>query len=120
MKGLQHHYKCSRALVKALDAYEHQPVAFETVASLGLGWIAEEALAIGVYCALAAGKDFKKGITLAVNHDGDSDSTGAITGNLLGALLGTTAIPGQYLAELELAPLIEEIAGDLFALVSDK
>jgi len=44
---------------------------------------------------------------------------GAITGNLLGALLGTTAIPEQYQAELELAPLIEEIAGDLFALVSN-
>ncbi|MEK6194954.1 MAG: ADP-ribosylglycohydrolase family protein, partial [Deltaproteobacteria bacterium] len=100
--------------------YKRQPVTFETVASLGQGWIAEEALAISVYCALAAGKDFKKGLVLAANHDGDSDSTGAITGNIMGALLGTTAIPGQYLAKLELAPLIEEIAGDLFALVSDK
>jgi len=120
VEGYKHHDKCSRALVQALDAYKRQPVAFETVASLGLGWIAEEALAIGVYCALAAGKDFKKGIVLAVNHDGDSDSTGAITGNLLGALLGTTAIPGQYLGKLELAPLIEEIAEDLYALVSNE
>lgn len=30
---------------------------------------------------------------LAVNHDGDSDSTGAITGNILGAYLGQQAIP---------------------------
>jgi len=72
-----------------------------------------------VYCALAAEKDFKKGLTLAVNHGGDSDSTGAITGNLLGALLGRAAIPGQYLTRLELVPLIEEIAGDLHALVSN-
>jgi ADP-ribosyl-[dinitrogen reductase] hydrolase len=117
VEGYKHHDKCSRALVQALDAYTRQPVAFETVASLGLGWIAEEALAMGVYCALAAETDFKKGLVLAVNHDGDSDSIGAITGNLLGALLGTTVIPGQYLAELELVSLIEEIAGDLFALV---
>ncbi|MCH8529213.1 MAG: ADP-ribosylglycohydrolase family protein [Saccharospirillum sp.] len=30
---------------------------------------------------------------LAANHDGDSDSTGAITGNLLGVMLGVTVIP---------------------------
>lgn len=120
LEGVQYHDECSRALSKALGAHKHQPADVETVASLGLGWIAEEALAIGVYCALAAGEDFKKGITLAVNHSGDSDSTGAITGNLLGALLGTTAIPKPYLAELELVSLIEEIAGDLYALVSNE
>jgi ADP-ribosyl-[dinitrogen reductase] hydrolase len=119
LEDCEHHHACSRALAQALDAYTRQPVAFETVASLGQGWIAEEALAIGVYCALAAEKDFKKGLTLAVNHGGDSDSTGAITGNLLGALLGRAAIPGQYLTRLELVPLIEEIAGDLHALVSN-
>lgn len=117
LKAHEHHHACSHALTKALEAYRHQPVAFETVASLGQGWIAEEALAIGVYCTLAAGTDFKKGITLAVNHGGDSDSTGAITGNLLGALLGRAAIPEQYLAKLELVSLIEEIAGDLHALL---
>lgn len=117
LEAHQHHHACSHALAKALEAYQHQPVAFETVASLGQGWIAEEALAIGVYCALAAGTDFKKGITLAANHGGDSDSTGAITGNLLGALLGRTAIPEKYLNNLELAHLIAEIAGDLYDLV---
>ena len=118
LEQYEHHHECSRALAMAVDAYEHQPVAFETVTSLGRGWIAEEALAIGVYCALAAGADFKKGVTLAVNHGGDSDSTGAITGNLLGALLGRTAIPEQYLIRLELVDLIKEIAGDLYSLTS--
>ncbi|MBW2296800.1 MAG: ADP-ribosylglycohydrolase family protein, partial [Deltaproteobacteria bacterium] len=74
----------------------------------------------GVYCALVAGSDFQKGITLAVNHGGDSDSTGAITGNLLGALLGKVSIPGKYLEKLELVHLIEEIAGDLHASVWKK
>jgi ADP-ribosylglycohydrolase len=114
----EHHHGCSRALAKALEAYRQQPIAVETLISLGQGWIAEEALAIGVYCALAAGENFKKGISLAVNHGGDSDSTGAITGNLLGALLGRTAIPGQYLTKMELVSLIEEIAGDLHALAA--
>jgi len=113
LEAHEHHHACAHALAKALDAYRHQPVTFKTVASLGQGWIAEEALAIGLYCTLAAGTDFNKGITLAVNHGGDSDSTGAITGNLLGTLLGRAAIPEQYLAKLELVSLIEEIAGDL-------
>lgn len=37
--------------------------------------------------------DFKKTLIAAVNHNGDSDSTGAITGDILGAYLGINAIP---------------------------
>ncbi|MBW1891199.1 MAG: ADP-ribosylglycohydrolase family protein, partial [Deltaproteobacteria bacterium] len=76
LEDRKNHNECTRALVKAQDAWKHKPVSFETVASIGQGWVAEEALAIGVYCALVAGSDFQKGITLAVNHGGDSDSTG--------------------------------------------
>ena len=119
LEKYDHHHECTHALAMAMDAYAHQPVAFETVGSLGRGWIAEEALAIAVYCALAAENDFEKGIVLAVNHGGDSDSTGAITGNLLGTLLGKSAIPEKYLDKLELVDLILEIAGDLHALVAE-
>lgn len=82
------------------------------IARLGEGWIAEEALAISLYCALVA-HDFGHGVILVVNHDGDSDSTGAITGNLLGALYGIGAIPPQWLEPLELSEVITEIAEDL-------
>jgi ADP-ribosylglycohydrolase len=84
----------------------------EAIAALGQGWVAEEALAIGVYCALKA-RDFGDGVVLAVNHSGDSDSTGSITGNLLGAELGVAAIPLRYLEKLELCDVITEMAGDL-------
>jgi len=83
------------------------------IAELGQGWVAEEALAISIYCALVA-KDFSSGVILAVNHDGDSDSTGSITGNLLGAMLGESAIPRDWLAGLECRELIQEVADDLF------
>lgn len=82
------------------------------IGQLGQGWVAEEALAIAVYCALVA-NDFRHGVTLAVNHDGDSDSTGSITGNLLGAALGVQSIPVEWLEHLELRHVIEEIADDL-------
>jgi hypothetical protein len=50
---------------------------------------------------------------MAVNHGGDSDSTGAIAGNLLGALLGAAAIPSSWVEELELREVIARIAVDL-------
>jgi ADP-ribosylglycohydrolase len=87
----------------------------EAIDRLGQGWIAEEALAISIYCALVA-ETFREGVILAVNHDGDSDSTGAITGNLLGAVHGVGAIPAEWLEELELRDVIAEVADDLYGL----
>ncbi|MBE0439168.1 MAG: ADP-ribosylglycohydrolase family protein [Gammaproteobacteria bacterium] len=87
--------------------------AEQAIQKLGEGWIAEEALAISIYCALMA-KTFRQGILMAVNHDGDSDSTGAITGHLLGAMLGTKKIPRHWLENLELYDVIEQVAIDLF------
>lgn len=86
----------------------------EAISQLGEGWIAEEALAISIYCSLVA-RNFRDGVILAVNHDGDSDSTGAITGNLLGAMLGVKAIPAEWLEPLELRDVITELAEDLYA-----
>lgn len=85
----------------------------EAVARLGEGWVGEEALAIGVYCALVAKDDFAYGVRLAANHGGDSDSTGAITGNILGALLGIEAIPSDWVERMELRDVIETLSNDL-------
>jgi ADP-ribosyl-[dinitrogen reductase] hydrolase len=98
---------------RALAASEREP-APEAIATLGEGWVAEEALAIAVYCALVA-KDFAHGVRLAVNHSGDSDSTGAITGNILGVMLGVDAIPRPFLDRLELREEIEQLASDWIA-----
>jgi len=86
----------------------------DAIAQLGRGWVAEEALAIAIYCALVA-PSFKRGVLLAVNHDGDSDSTGAIAGNLLGAMYGLRCIPSSWLESLELRDVITEVATDLYA-----
>jgi ADP-ribosylglycohydrolase len=86
----------------------------QAIVRLGQGWIAEEALAISIYCALVA-RNFRHGVILAVNHDGDSDSTGSIVGNLLGARHGVKSIPAKWLAPLELRDVITELAEDLYA-----
>ena len=81
---------------------------------LGEGWVAEETLAIAVYCALRYSGDIDRALIAAVNHNGDSDSTGAVTGNILGAQVGLSGIPAKYTEKLELRDLILEIADDLW------
>jgi len=91
----------------------------EEVECLGGGWVAEEALAIAVFCALIA-PNFESALRLAVNHSGDSDSTGSITGQILGALHGPDVIPSRLLEQLELRDTIEQVATDLFSAVHEK
>ena len=104
------------AIQSALDLWQNKDVtpSSEAVESLGEGWAGDEALAISLYCALVAGDDFARGVRLAVNHSGDSDSTGSITGNILGAILGKEAIPDDWLNRLELEGVIRQVGNDLF------
>jgi len=85
----------------------------QAITQLGEGWVAEEALAISLYCALVA-TNFRHGVILAVNHDGDSDSTGSITGNILGVMYGLESIPDEWLESLELRDVITELTNDLY------
>ena len=85
----------------------------EAIEQLGEGWVAEEAFAIAVYSCLKYSNSFENAVVCAVNHDGDSDSTGSIAGNIIGALLGDGAIPDYYLDNLELRDVISELAEDL-------
>lgn len=109
----RHHDETWRAVEAAEAAACRDTPRHEAIAALGQGWVADEALAIGTYCALKA-ESFIDGVILAVNHDGDSDSTGSIAGNLLGAVLGVRAIAPHWLETLELGHIIREIADDLY------
>jgi ADP-ribosyl-[dinitrogen reductase] hydrolase len=106
------HKETLAAIEKAENLAKSRPQERNVPRELGKGFVAEEALAMGIYCALVA-NNFEDGIILAVNHSGDSDSTGTITGNLLGAAAGVEAIPDRWLGPLELRSTIEAIADDL-------
>ncbi|MCA3060340.1 MAG: ADP-ribosylglycohydrolase family protein [Rhodocyclaceae bacterium] len=84
----------------------------KAICEIGEGWIAEESLAISIYCALTA-RTFESAVLNSVNHDGDSDSTGALTGNLMGAALGFEQIPADWRSQVELKDVAIEIADDL-------
>ncbi|PCH75205.1 MAG: ADP-ribosyl-(dinitrogen reductase) hydrolase [Rhodobacteraceae bacterium] len=84
----------------------------ETVETLGGGWIAEEALAISLYACLCA-ENLEHGLTIAVTHSGDSDSTGAIAGNLLGLMFPDQVFAHRWAGQVECRDLIARIAHDL-------
>ena len=108
------HEETTRALEDALALYIRGTTPGpEEIESLGGGWVAEEALAIAVYAALVAGDDFETGVRIAVNHSGDSDSTGSLAGQLIGLQHGPQAIPGRWLEQLELREEIAAVADDL-------
>lgn len=97
----------------AIELSENNESDLKNIRMLGEGWVAEETLAIAVYCALKYKNDFSKAIIASVNHNGDSDSTGAVTGNIVGALVGYDAIESKWKEDLELHDVILEIADDL-------
>lgn len=99
---------------KAIELSQSGCDDLTAIHQLGEGWVAEETLAIAVYCAIKYQNDFEKAICTAVNHNGDSDSTGAVCGNILGAYLGYRAIPQKYKDNLEFHNVLLELAEDLF------
>lgn len=111
----------ARALEAAVRAAERgRQLAPEDLEMLGGGWVGEEALAIAVACALAAHRGAGSltpaaAVLLAASHSGDSDSTAAIAGNLLGAALGTAGFPDEWFRALDVRPIVEQLVTDAYA-----
>jgi len=104
----------SRLIKLAIELSEDGTDTLTAIHKLGEGWVAEETATIAVFCALRYCDSFEKAIVAAVNHNGDSDSTAAVCGNILGAYLGIEAIPDKFRNGLELSDVITEIASDLW------
>ncbi|EST27554.1 ADP-ribosylglycohydrolase family protein [Streptomyces roseochromogenus] len=105
------HQPVSDALQHALGAVRQgipSPTRVEELAGDGT---ADGLLAASVYCALV-GEDVRHGLCLAVNQGGPSAAAGALTGGLLGALHGETALPPGWLTELEGRATMLELADD--------
>ncbi|AYF74549.1 ADP-ribosylglycohydrolase family protein [Nocardia yunnanensis] len=103
------------ALSSALAIAQLGEATPERLELIGAGWTAETCLAIAVYCALHTYRtgDVRGAFLLAVNHSGDSDSTGAVAGNLLGATYGLNALPMDWIGALEGRDELFRIADDL-------
>lgn len=83
------------------------------LAHIGEGWIAEEALALALYCVLRYPDDYVTCVRRAANTNGDSDSIACIAGGLAGARLGIRAIPPDWVARIEASDEIGRLADEL-------
>lgn len=117
------HKKYLRQLTeKALKLAFSSVADADAIAELGEGWVAEETWAVALFCAVRHINSPEQAIIASVNHDGDSDSTGSVTGNIMGAIYGYNYIKERNLLcpegceieqTLELANIILTIADDL-------
>lgn len=107
------HGEVSKIMLKAIKLANESTDDIQAIKTLGEGWIGEQALAISLYCALKYKHNFEKALIVAVNHSGDSDSTGAITGNILGAYQGISKIPPNLIDAVEFSEELQMLADDL-------
>lgn len=107
---------------KAVRLAQSDVEDIDAIEELGEGWTGEEAWAISVFCAIRHIDSIHDAIVSSVNHDGDSDSTGSITGNIMGAIYGYEEMKRQRLfcpkdkefeETLELSNIILALADDL-------
>jgi ADP-ribosylglycohydrolase len=110
---LENGHETARAIRQALDAQRDGTP--ETVETLGGGWTAEEALSIALYACLA-GKTFDEALQIAVLHSGDSDSTGAIAGNMMGVINPMAALQHSWAPVIECADIITRLVRDYLRL----
>lgn len=118
LKQYNQHHEVLKKVEQALYLYRSnlhkEEIESSLIHQLGGGWVAEEALAISLLCALHYQNNFEKAVLAAVNHDGDSDSTGAITGNILGLLVGIENIPKRWIDNLMHSEIVHQVAEDIY------
>lgn len=112
----KHIYEFQKGTEASLELVSSSLSDVDAIHQLGGGWTGEEAWYIALFCMMRHLDSFEDAVCAAVNHSGDSDSTGAICGNLMGAIVGYDAIPDYYKKDLELRDVIERMAEYLVTL----
>lgn len=107
---------------KAIRLAHSSTPDYRAIEELGEGWTGEETWAISLFCVIRHIDNIHDAIVASVNHNGDSDSTGSITGNIMGVIYGYEEIKRlnlfcpddtEFEDTIELANIILAIADDL-------
>lgn len=108
----------NKGIDEAIWLTDNQLNDVDNIRTLGFGWVAIETLTIAIYCSMKYLNNFDAALVAAVNHSGDSDSTGSVTGNILGAFYGYNNINQKWKVKLDLHDVICEMAEDIYTGIS--
>lgn len=93
--------ECLGALDRVETALAEAEPPVDPCLATGAGWIAEEAMATGLYCFLLDPEDGAAAVRRAAVTSGDSDSIACLAGAFAGAHLGLDAWPSDWIERIE-------------------
>ncbi len=102
--------ECLAVLDRLDDAVASRDDGADPCLATGAGWIAEEAMATALLCALRHAGDPVAGLARAATTSGDSDSIACLTGAFLGAAHGMAAWPAPWAPRIEYADQLATLA----------
>ena len=95
---------------KAVELSKTDIEPTDAIDLIGKGFNGAEALSIALYSVLKYPDNYKKTIITAANHSGDSDTTGAIAGNISGLINGAKKIPSNWRIGIEYLSWMQKYA----------
>jgi ADP-ribosyl-[dinitrogen reductase] hydrolase len=108
LKNYSSHSETIAKIDQAISFASSDMKPLTAIEALGQGWIAEEALGIGLFSALRGGS-YTEVIQIAANHTGDSDSTASIAGQIYGAWKGANEIPNEWMDSLDVYDVMVQL-----------
>ena len=102
--------ECSAILDHLSNTLWHPDPTLDPSAVVGAGWVAEEALATSLYCAILFPDDPVAALGRAAATAGDSDSIACLTGAFLGARGGASTWPSHWTDRIEFGQQLHELA----------
>ena len=105
--------ECAEALERLVAALARPDDGQDACLATGEAWIAEEALATGLYCAVRHADDPVRALVRAARTSGDSDSIAALAGAFVGAAHGLEAWPANWVARIEYADQLAALSARL-------
>lgn len=77
------------------------------------GWAAHEAISAAIFVVARHAEDPRAAILQGANSDGDSDSIATLAGALVGARVGLSAIPSEWIRDVERSDELLKLAKDV-------
>ena len=105
MESMPGHQDSSNHIKKAVELADKDKSAVEATRILGEGFTGEDLVALVVYCVLKFNGNIKDTIEFTAKYEGNNLSLSTVCGNILGAYHGVSAIPFEWIKNLELLEL---------------